>query len=332
MRTFTVVGLAIAFWATPAGASGSQPLRCNGSARLCNVQLGAVAFATSHNSMSSRADGFRGPNQGRPIDEQLQHGIRGLQIDAYEGTARNGGVYTQLPGAFGSQATDLPAALVTAAKRLHERLGAPPAGSPTEVFLCHTFCELGAVPMSTTAKQIRTFLDGHKDEVLAIVIEDHVAPARILDVLQKAGLAQLLLAVQPGTPLPTLGEMVKSGKRVLVSLEDGDGGPTLPNAFTGLVEETPFTFVRPSDLTNATSCAPNRGNDSAPIFQLNHWLTPAIAATAKTVNRSVLRTRVQECTAARGRPPTLVAVDFAEDSDVVSVVDQINRGDEPRSP
>jgi hypothetical protein len=116
---------------------------------------------------------------------------------------------------------------------------------------------------------------------------------------------------------------------VMVSLEDGDGGPTLPNAFTGLVEETPFTFVRPSDLTNATSCTPNRGKDSAPIFQLNHWLTPAIAATAKTVNRLVLRTRVRECTAARGRPPTLVAVDFAEDSDVVSIVDQINRGDEP---
>lgn len=103
-------------WTLPAGAAGSTVLQCNASARLCDTQLGSVAFATTHNSMSSPADGFRGPNQGRPIVEQLQHGIRGLQIDAFLGVARKGRVYTELAGPFGSQATDLPPALVATAE------------------------------------------------------------------------------------------------------------------------------------------------------------------------------------------------------------------------
>ena len=131
MLTVTVVALAATGFSTIwASGSDSPVLRCNGSARLCDVQLGAVAFATTHNSMASPADGFIPPNQGRPIVEQLQHGIRGLQIDAYAGIARKGRVYTDLAGPFGSQATDLPPALVATAGRIHRSVGGPPTGEP----------------------------------------------------------------------------------------------------------------------------------------------------------------------------------------------------------
>jgi hypothetical protein len=315
---------------TSATAAASPALRCNGSTRLCDLPLGAVAFATTHNSMSSPADRFFAPNQGKPIAKQLQGGIRGFQIDAYPGIAQKGRVYTELAGPFGSQATDLPAAAVATAERLHRELGAPPTGTPTEVYLCHTFCELGAVSMKSVAEQFRAFLSSHQSDVLVIVIEDYVPPASIREVLQTAGLVPLLLDVHAGQPLPTLGEMVRSGKRLVVSLEAGDGGSTLPNAFTGLVEETPFTFLRPSDLSSSESCRPNRGVSGSPIFQFNHWLTPASRTTSRAVNSAVLRARVKECSAVRGRPPTLVAVDFAESSDVVGLVDRLNRGEAPR--
>jgi hypothetical protein len=311
----------------PANAAGAVPAPlCNGSARLCDLPLGSVAFATTHNSMSSPADRFFAPNQGEPITKQLEHGIRGFQIDAFPGVARKGRVYTDLAGPFGSQATDLPPSLVATAERIHRELGAPPSGTPTEVYLCHTFCELGAIPMKTVAQQFHAFLDKHRSEVLTIVVEDYVPPASILAVLEATHLSQMLLDVHAGAPLPTLGAMVRSGKRLVVSLEDHDGGSTLPNAFMGLVEETPYTFLRPMDLASAASCRPNRGTAGAPVFQLNHWLTPASRVTSRAVNSAVLRARVKACTAARGRPPTLVAVDFAESSDVVSVVNGLNRG------
>ena len=81
-----------------------------------------------------------------------------------------------------------------------------------------------------------------------MVIEDYVPPDRILTVLRDAGLEPELLPVDPATPLPTLGEMIATGTRLQVSLENGVAPPTLPNAFAGLVEETPFTFRRPRAL------------------------------------------------------------------------------------
>jgi len=293
-------------------------------ARLCDRRVGDVAFATTHNSMSSPADGFRGPNQGKPMAWQLEHGIRGFQIDAYEGVAQGNSVYTELSGPFGSQATDLPAPLVAAAVRIHRRLGAPPAGTPTDVYLCHTFCELGAVSLADVADDVRAFLDDHPNEVLAFVVEDYVTPERLHAVLAAHGLDRELLAVEPGTPLPTLGEMIDAHTRVLMALENGDGGRALPNAFTGLVAETPFTFVSPTTLRTASSCSPNRGVDGSPIFQFNHWVTPPTTQLARAAN-ALLAERVERCSRLRSRPPTLVAVDFADRSRVVAVVDRLNR-------
>jgi hypothetical protein len=320
----TVVAVVAATHATVAPAAPA--LECNGRARLCGLTLGQVAFATTHNSMSSPADGFFGPNQGRTIEQQLRHGIHGFQIDAFLGYPRQGRVYTELAGPFGSQATDLPPALVATATRIHQALGAPPPGTPTTAYLCHSFCELGAVEMVPTLVQMRRFLDAHRHDVLVMVIEDYVPPEGIRAAFASAGLEHELVSVQAGAPLPTLGAMVRADTRLLVSLENGDGGPTLPNAFTGLVQETPFTFLKASDLTRASSCVPNRGVAGSPIFQLNHWVTPPTRRRARLVNSRALRTRAQRCAKARGHIPTLVAVDFAESSDVLSVVDELNRG------
>lgn len=308
-----------------ARTADATPRRCNGSAVLCEVPLGDVAFATTHNSMASTADGFRPPNQATSMATQLRAGIRGFQIDAYEGFPRGGRVYTDVAGSFGDVATDLPRTFVRSAEAIHRRLGAPPPGTPSTVHLCHTFCELGAVRMDTVAREVRAFLDRNPEEVLVFVIEDHVTPDRIRAVLDDTGLGGELLAVTAGAPLPTLGAMIDAGTRLLVTLENGDGGPTLPNAFSALVEETPFTFLTTSSLRGPASCVVNRGPASAPVFQLNHWVTPAGLRRSKVVNYGRLRTRVAQCAEVRGRMPTLVAVDFAETSALLDVVRELNR-------
>jgi hypothetical protein len=309
---------------TPVAATGADAPRCNGAVAPCDRSLGEVAFATTHNSMASSADHFRPPNQRRPMRSQLEHGIRGFQIDAYFGTPRRGRVYTDLSGPLGN-AAELPAPLVTAAHQLHRRLGAPPAGTPYDLYLCHVFCELGAVKMADEMHVVRQFLDTHPREVVVMVIEDYVPADRILAVLGDAGLESMLLPVVAGEPLPTLQQMIDAGTRLQVSLENGDGGPTLPNAFTGLVQETPFTYLRPRNLEAASSCTANRGTPDSPLFQFNHWVTPAEPVTAPRVNSAILHERITRCTAERGRGPTLVAVDFAERGDLLELVRTLNR-------
>jgi hypothetical protein len=319
-----LAALALVPLASP--ARGAAEERCNGEVDLCGRSLGDVAFATTHNSMASTANGFVPPNQRRSMQSQLAHGIRGFQIAAYFGTPRGDRVYTDLSGPLG-QAAELPSAAVRAAELLHRRLGAPPAGTPYDVYLCHVFCELGAARMLDEMKVVRQFLDTHPREVVVVVIEDYVPPDALRGVLRDAGLESQLLAVEAGAPLPTLGQMIDAGTRLQVSLENGDDPPTLPNAFTGLIEETPFTFRRPRGLEGESSCTANRGTDGAPVFQFNHWVTPAEPLTARRVNTSILRERVAECTRVRGRGPTLVAVDFAEQGDLLGVVERLNRPD-----
>jgi hypothetical protein len=318
-----LVAAALAPASAPAVTAAGAPA-CNGEVQLCDRSLGEVAFATTHNSMAASANGFVPPNQRRGLQAQLEHGIRALQIDAYFGTPRGGRVYTDLSGPLG-QAAELPRGAVRGAELLHRRLGAPPAGTAYDVYLCHVFCEIGAVRMLDEMQVVREFLDTHPREVLVVVIEDYVPPDAVSQVLREAGLESELLAVDPAAPLPTLGQMIDAGTRLQVSLENGAAPPTLPNAFTGLVEETPFTFARPRGLERPASCADNRGTSDAPIFQFNHWVTPAEPFTARQVNSAILRRRLAECTERRGRGPTLVAVDFAEQGDLLRVVERLNR-------
>jgi hypothetical protein len=207
---------------------------------------------------------------------------------------------------------------------LHSRLGAPPAGTPFDVYLCHVFCELGAVRMVDEMRVLEQFLGSHPRDVVVMVIEDYVPAQRILDALGAVGLDRALYPVGPGAGLPTLEQMIDAGQRLQVSLENGAAPPLLPNAFTGLIQETPFTFRRPRNLEADSSCDGNRGLASSPMFQFNHWVTPAEPVTATRVNSSILDERLRRCSLIRGRGPTLVAVDFAERGDLLREVATLN--------
>jgi hypothetical protein len=58
---------------------------CNGHAALCDRRLDEVAFATTHNAMSSEEEGWTLPNQHRRLWAQLEDGIRGFMLDVHPG-------------------------------------------------------------------------------------------------------------------------------------------------------------------------------------------------------------------------------------------------------
>ena len=89
------------------------------------------------------------------------------------------------------------------------------------------------------------------------------------------------------------------------------------------------SFVPAADWTGLPSCAPNRGEPSSPMFQINHWITPvgeaATAAQAKVINAyDVLMPRVRDCMTQRGRFPTIIGVNFYDKGDLLRVVDELN--------
>jgi hypothetical protein len=60
-----------------------DPPGCNGHAALCGRRFDEVAYATTHNAMANKADGFIGPNHMEDVPTQLADGVRGLMLDIH---------------------------------------------------------------------------------------------------------------------------------------------------------------------------------------------------------------------------------------------------------
>lgn len=192
-----------------------------------------------------------------------------------------------------------------------------------EAWLCHGSCELGATPLADGLEVLRAFLASHPDDVLVLVIEDHLDPEPTAAAFEAAGLLPLLYTHDPAAGWPTLDEMVDRGERLVVTNEGTGPPPAWYHDFWALGWDTPYSFTDPAEF----SCAPNRGDPGNDLFLVNHWIgdplpRPENAAEVNTLE--VLGGRVEQCRAESGRLPNLVAVDFYDRGDLFEVVRGLN--------
>ena len=300
---------------------------CNGDRALCGRPLDAVVFPAAHNSMSAAEfDVWMVPNQEEGSVSLLGHGIRALLFDVHYGTPIGGRVKTDIQDEKASRAKFEKAVgpeAVDAAMRIRDRLTGPPTG-PRAAYLCHGFCELGAVPLVTMLEGARDFLVQNPGEVLVFVIEDYVTPADVEAAFRESGLERFVYRGGVTPPFPTLREMIDSDERLVVFGEnDATGVPWYHPAFE-TIQETPYTFHAPGEF----SCRPNRGGATAPLFQINHWIettpTPKPSNAAIVNAHEFLLARARQCQKERGRLPNILAVDFALTGDVVGVAAELN--------
>lgn len=322
--------LGIAWFGRPeARVAGGPTDACNGSVELCGRRLDEVVFPSTHNAMSS-ADipDWLFPQHEAGIPSQLQDGIRGLLFDVHYGIPVEGRVKTDLDRELGSRGK-LDEAVgkegLDAAMRIRDRLAGKEEGPPG-AYLCHGFCELGATPLVTALRGIYGYLVENPNEVLVLVIEDYVATSDLAAAFTESGLEGLVYKGPAGPPWPTLRQMIETRQRVLVTSESGRPGvPWIRPAFE-LMQETPYKFKTPTEL----SCGPNRGGTKGSLFLMNNWVdtTPAPKpSNAKIVNDyEALLARARQCQASRGKLPNLVAVDFYRTGGLIRAVRELNEG------
>lgn len=310
------------------GPAGPED-RCNGSRALCALRLDQVVVPATHNAYSSSRDGFLLANQATGMGDQLEGGIRGFLIDTHDGQRKDGRVFTRLDedGSSRAKIEDAigPDATRTAL-RLRRRMGGG-GSAPVRPYLCHGFCELGAVPLEETLRGLRDFLLTHPGEVVVLSVEDEVAPERFARTVAASGLLDLVWRGAVA-PLPTLGAMVRSGGRVLVLVENDAGDvPWLHEQFA-VAQETPYDLQTAKELLGDEGCAVGRGGTRPPLFLLNHFLgtVPPRPRAAERVNaRAALVAHVDRCRRLRGRTANLLAVDFWGTGDVVGAARELNR-------
>lgn len=203
-----------------------------------------------------------------------------------------------------------------------------------ERVLCHGPCLFGSSSHREALAEVEAFLAHHPREVVTLLYEDHAAPSGVIADLRATGLARQALTHRAGEPWPTLGEMLAAGKRLVVAAENQGQSGGWYHRLWDLASDTPYGFTWADDL----SCELNRGARESSLFILNHWRnsafdTPLEAVAGEMNAYRPLLSRARQCQLERGRLPNFVAVDFAEQGDVVAVVRRLNGlGARGRSP
>jgi hypothetical protein len=338
MRGGAVLGLLVAgigggFFAyqalqTAGGEAVQRPVvtTCNGYKQLCDRRLDDVVFLGTHNSMAAASQpGWYFADQLTDIRAQLDAGVRVLLMDTYYGYDTGKGIRTAdrdivtealPPDEFSQQVVD-------SARRLANNIGGVEAGDPKGTYLCHAFCELGAIPFTQALSEINTFLDQHPGEVVMLSIQDQISPEDTAKAFIASGLLKRVYNPQIGQPLPTMRELIQKDERVLVFADTNARGVDWYKQSFDFIQDTPFLARSIADFT----CGPGRGSRDAPFFALNNWLTESFPSTysASLVNKfDFIYQRVKQCQRLRQQKVNFVIVNFYEIGDAKEVVDYLN--------
>jgi hypothetical protein len=301
---------------------------CNGHVVLCSRAYDEVAFPATHNSMTAADEEWFLPEQPTGIIGQLNDGIRVFLIDSWYGQTTARGLVATAAGSRPAALAEVNALygpdVVQAALRVRDAASLKPTG-PRVPYLCHGLCELGAIRWDSEMTEVRRWVVAHPREVVTFFVQDEVTPADTDTVFRTAGLLPYVRTQREGQPWPTLGQMIDSGRRVVVLMENHGGGTQYPWLLQGFdwVQDTPFENPTVADL----SCRIERGSLDDPILLINHWLGGFrnLVTDARTINAAaVLLPELRRCESERGQLPNFVAVNYYDQGDLFSVIDTLN--------
>jgi hypothetical protein len=313
----------VAVWVVTLGPrSVSAEPTCNGSAHLCERRYDEVVYAATHNAMSSPDIVYFWPEQDHSLRTQLDSGVRALLIDTH---------YWPALASDEELASLDPLMTPALANRLYAVLGRL-REERDGVYLCHAHCALGAIELVDALREVGRFLDDNPGEVVTLIVQNGVSTSDTGAAFLDAGLDDLLHVQGEGDEWPTLGDMVESGRRLVVfsEFQELDSSPpdsTPPDWYHAAydwLQDTPFQYRSPSQF----NCALGRGSPENSLLLVNHWIrraAPDRADAAAANQRGVIIDRAEKCMAERGLMPNFIAVNFSNVGDLTATVDELNQ-------
>jgi len=193
-----------------------------------------------------------------------------------------------------------------------------------DVLLCHGPCSLGSLPLADGLTRIRRFLSANRGDVVTIIFESYVPVARVATAFDGANLDDLVHAHVPGTPWPTLRELIDTDERLIVLTDDDGGG-----AYAWYMDVWAQAFDNPyaAETVADFTCDGGRGDSANALFIFNHFLSAPLAQpdSASIVNANpFLVDRARACMTARAHLPNFVTVDFFDQGDLLTAVAALN--------
>ncbi|KAG8697645.1 hypothetical protein FRC09_007730 [Ceratobasidium sp. 395] len=274
---------------------------CNGYAALCSRSYGNVTYIGAHNSYAYSTDVTAlSANQNVDVTAQLNLGVRLLQA---AGKLKDGGVE-----------------------------------------LCHTSCALwDGGSLTSWLSKIKTWMDAHPREVITLILtngDNLDAKQYWVPPFTASGISSYVYTPPSGSVArnawPTLGNMISSGKRLVVIMDyptNAGGVPWIVSEFNNMWE-TPF-----SQLDANFPCKVDRvnGSPNGKMYMINHSLNykflgsndiivPDRAKAATTNSVASIIANANGC-APLGENlwPTYVLLDWVDKGDAFTALKQLNR-------
>ena len=169
-----------------------------------------------------------------------------------------------------------------------------------------------------------TSCDENPGEVVILFIEPYVPPSAIADVFHQAGVDHYLATLEHGAPLPTLGELVRTNKRLVVFTEqDADGTPPWYLDGFSFIQDTPLGIDKAADAQLRAESGQRR-QPAADDQQLGRRLPAAPEANKDFQREQFILRRAHRCARQRGLPVNMIADDFYDQGDLVDAVAKLN--------
>ncbi|KAF8968512.1 PLC-like phosphodiesterase [Flammula alnicola] len=279
---------------------------CNGHSELCDRKYGNTTFLGAHDSFAASGNPFAlARTQEIDVNAQLTLGVRLLQAQSH----MNG----------------------------------------NDLHFCHTTCGLfDGGTVESYLNKVKHFLDRHPNEVLTLIFTnpENLSVSKIWQpIFDKTGFTDLLYA--PPQPVmarddwPTLGEMIESGKRVVIFLDHGAESRTEP-AVEFLLPQFQMVWEDKYDPTDskfpckvdrtAGPLAPNQQlslinhNLNANIFPIGHGiLIPDRLSSPRTNGISSILLHSAHCAPfVEDRNPNFVLLDYVNVGQGLEAVNRLN--------
>jgi hypothetical protein len=206
--------------------------------------------------------------------------------------------------------------------------------------VCRGRCDEGNAPLSVVLADVATFFNENPREVVTLLIDGEFSADRLAEELRATGLDRLALPHTATDDWPTLGNMIDSGRRLVVFAPTPDTGPAW------LLDRQSFIWETGKDWpsVSAMTCNPAVGDASRPLYLVHHNLvgsddegvggggggqpsephSSALALATDANEFSVVRGRLEHCEAQHQRRPSFVAVDFSRVGDAQGATQVMN--------
>ena len=221
--------------------------------------------------------------------------------------------------------------------------------------MCHTDCMLNdAGPVKNYLSTVKKWMDSHPTDIITLLLTngDFVDVSKFDDAFKGADLDKYAFVPDttpdplPMSDWPTLGELIASGKRLVVFTDYGAEVTKVPY----VLNEFKYFFETPYNVTdpNFAQCKLDRPPGASPdgrMYLMNHFLnddagllgdifspnsdiqvpnTDKISQTNAATGKGSVGAQVNLCTETYGRKPNLVLLNFFNKGDAFAAQDAMN--------